>query len=104
MVAIIIDDLGYDENLASKFLALDGVMSFSVLPRSPFQKCIASTIHHGGRDVLVHLPMEPVEYPDVDPGPGALLSSMAPDDLLDQLRKNLDAVPIAVGVNNHMGS
>jgi polysaccharide deacetylase 2 family uncharacterized protein YibQ len=103
-VAIIIDDLGYDENIASAFLALDGVMSFSVLPRSPFQKSIASTIHHTGRDVLVHLPMEPMEYPEVDPGPGALLSSMAPDDLLDQLRKNLDAVPIAIGVNNHMGS
>ena len=104
MVAIIIDDLGYDENIASKFLVLDGVMSFSVLPHSPFQKSIASTIHNSGRDVLLHLPMEPVEYPRVDPGAGALLSSMAPDDLLEQLRKNLDAVPIAVGVNNHMGS
>ena len=103
-VAIIIDDLGYDDNIASKFLVLDGVMSFSVLPHSPFQKSIASTIHHSGRDVLVHLPMEPMEYPEVDPGPGALLSSMAPDHLLDQLRKNLDAVPVAIGVNNHMGS
>lgn len=103
-VAIIIDDLGYDEKLASKFLLLDGVMSFSVLPHSPFQKSIAATIHHSGRDVLLHLPMEPLEYPHVDPGAGALLSSMAPDDLLDQLRKDLDAVPLAVGVNNHMGS
>lgn len=103
-VAIIIDDLGYDEKLALKFLALDGVMSFSVLPHSPFQKRIATTIHRSGRDVLLHLPMEPVEYPLVDPGAGALLSSMTPDDLLDQLRKNLDAVPFVVGVNNHMGS
>jgi len=103
-VAIIIDDLGYDEKMASKFLVLDGVMSFSVLPHSPFQKSIATTIHHTGRDILLHLPMEPVEYPQIDPGAGALLSSMAPDDLLDQLRRNLDAVPFAVGVNNHMGS
>jgi polysaccharide deacetylase 2 family uncharacterized protein YibQ len=103
-VAIIIDDLGYDEKLASKFLLLDGLMSFSVLPQSPFRKTIASTIHHSGRDILLHLPMEPIEYPEVDPGAGALLSSMAPDALLSQLRKHLDAVPFAIGVNNHMGS
>jgi polysaccharide deacetylase 2 family uncharacterized protein YibQ len=103
-VAIIIDDLGYDEEIASKFLALDGVMSFSVLPHSPFQKTIARAVHHRGGELLLHLPMEPVEYPQVDPGAGALLSSMTPDRLLDQLRKNLDAVPYIVGVNNHMGS
>ena len=103
-VAIIIDDLGYDKRLASKFLILDAVMSFSVLPHSPFQKSIAKTIHRSGRDVLLHLPMEPMEYPLVDPGAGALLSSMGPDDLLNQLRNDLEAVPLAVGVNNHMGS
>ncbi len=103
-VAIIIDDLGYDEKIASKFIVLDGVMSFSVLPHSPFQRSIATTIYHSGRDVLVHLPMEPMEYPEVDPGVGALLSSMTPDDLLYQLQKDLDTVPYAVGVNNHMGS
>lgn len=103
-VAIIIDDLGYDKKIASKFIALDGVMSFSVLPHSPFQKSIAATIHQSGRDVLLHLPMEPMEYPEVDPGVGALLSTMTPDDLLNQLQKNIDSVPFAVGVNNHMGS
>ena len=103
-VAIIIDDLGYDKKLASEFLVLDGVMSFSVLPHSPFQKSIAKKIHHSGREVLLHLPMEPVEYPRVDPGAGAILSSMAPDDLLSQLRNDLAAIPLAVGVNNHMGS
>ncbi|MBW1740424.1 MAG: divergent polysaccharide deacetylase family protein [Deltaproteobacteria bacterium] len=103
-VAIIIDDLGYDEEIASKFLDLEGVMSFSVLPHSPFQKSIATAIHQSGRDVLVHLPMEPLAYPEVDPGAGALLSSMTPDELLHQVRKDLDAVPFAVGVNNHMGS
>jgi len=103
-VAIIIDDLGYDEKVALKFLSLDGPISFSVLPHCPFQESIATAVRRGGRDLLLHLPMEPVEYPRVDPGTGALLSSMTPGDFLDQLQKNLDAVPLAVGVNNHMGS
>jgi hypothetical protein len=53
---------------------------------------------------MLHLPMEPVEYPDVNPGPGTLLTSMTPDQLTRQLEKDLDAVPFITGVNNHMGS
>jgi polysaccharide deacetylase 2 family uncharacterized protein YibQ len=104
LVAIIIDDMGYDYAMASKFLKLNSPFSFSVIPNSPFQKEIASSAHESGRDVLLHLPMEPSEYPDVNPGEGALLSSMTPDELLGQLERNLNAVPFVVGVNNHMGS
>jgi polysaccharide deacetylase 2 family uncharacterized protein YibQ len=53
---------------------------------------------------MLHLPMEPLEYPSVDPGPGALLSSMSADELISQLRNNLSDVPGIKGVNNHMGS
>jgi hypothetical protein len=48
--------------------------------------------------------MEPIEYPDVNPGPGTLLTSMTPDELTHQLEKTLDEVPFIRGVNNHMGS
>jgi hypothetical protein len=53
---------------------------------------------------MLHLPLEPLEYPSVDPGPGTLLTSMSPDELIIQLNKNLDAIPFIKGVNNHMGS
>jgi hypothetical protein len=53
---------------------------------------------------MLHLPMEPNEFPRVNPGPGALMSAMTPDELIDQLNRNLDDVPLAKGVNNHMGS
>jgi len=103
-VAIIIDDLGYDRFIAKKFLALDGVFTFSVLPHSPYTKRIARAAEAKGYDIMLHLPMEPMEYPTVNPGPGALLTSMSPDELIEQLRKDLDDVPSIKGVNNHMGS
>ncbi|MFH2219074.1 MAG: divergent polysaccharide deacetylase family protein [Pseudomonadota bacterium] len=102
--AIIIDDLGYDRGIAEKFLELDAVLTFSVLPYSPFQKKIARAAHEKGYDTMLHLPMEPFEYPDVDPGLGALLTAMSPDQLIKQLNDDLDTVPFIKGVNNHMGS
>ena len=39
------------------------------------------------------MPMEPVEYPQVNPGPGTLLTSMSPDELIAQLDHNLDTLP-----------
>ena len=103
-VAIIIDDLGYDKSIAKKLSNLNATLTFSILPHSPFQKSIAHLSREKGLDIMLHLPMEPLEYPDVNPGPGTLLTSMTPDQLIRQLEKDLDAVPFIRGVNNHMGS
>ena len=104
LVAIIIDDLGYDKKIAIKFSKLNAMLTFSILPHSPYQKTIAHLSKEKGFDIMLHLPMEPVEYPDVNPGPGTLLTSMTPDQLTRQLENDLDAVPFIKGVNNHMGS
>jgi polysaccharide deacetylase 2 family uncharacterized protein YibQ len=103
-IAIIIDDIGYDTTIAKKFLGLDAVLTFSILPYSPHEKSIARSVHSKGYDVMLHLPMEPDEYPSINPGPGVLLTSMSPDQLISQLDEDLDAFPFIVGVNNHMGS
>ena len=103
-VAIIIDDLGYDRRMARRFLELETDLTFSVLPHTPHTRTISREIKNRGRELILHLPMEPVEYPRIDPGPGALLTSMDPDELIQQLRDNLAAVPGVKGVNSHMGS
>lgn len=103
-VAIIIDDIGYDSKIAKQFLELDGVLTFSILPHSPAQKKIVALAEANGFEIMLHLPMEPFEYPNVNPGPGTLLTTMTPDQLISQLEKNLEAIPAIKGVNNHMGS
>jgi polysaccharide deacetylase 2 family uncharacterized protein YibQ len=103
-VSIILDDVGYDKRLALDFLSLDASITVSIFPFSPYKKKIASIAHKKGRDVMLHLPMEPLEYPKVNPGEGVLLTSMDIDALLAQLEANLDDIPYIVGVNNHMGS
>jgi polysaccharide deacetylase 2 family uncharacterized protein YibQ len=103
-VAIIIDDVGYDRKIAEKFLELDGVLTFAMLPKGTFTRSIIEAAHARGVEIMLHLPMEPNEYPQVDPGPGALLSRMNPDRLVAQLNENIEAIPHLKGVNNHMGS
>jgi uncharacterized protein len=103
-VAIVIDDLGYDGRLARSFLALQEPLSFAVLPHATFSKSIARQVHEAGRDLLLHLPMEPKGYPEVNAGEGVLLVAMNDGVLLEKLRETLAALPSIVGVNNHMGS
>ncbi len=103
-VAIIIDDIGYHPFIEKKYIELDAVFTFSVLPFSPFKKNIIEAAHKKGTEIMLHLPMEPIEYPEITPGPGALLTSMTPDQLLSQLDEDIDNVPFVKGVNNHMGS
>ncbi len=104
LVAIIIDDIGYHRRNARALARLDSSITFAVLPFSPHGEELAIELHSMGNQIMLHLPMEPVEYPNVDSGPGSLLTDMSPDELIFQLKKNLDSIPYVVGVNNHMGS
>ncbi len=103
-IAIVIDDLGYGKQIAMDFLNLDVPLSFSVFPFGPHSREFARTASEEGRDVLLHLPLEPKGYPGEDPGKGGLLTSMGKAQLLSQLDENLAGVPHVKGVNNHMGS
>ena len=103
-IAIIIDDIGYDKEVSLALCDLNSNITFSILPFAPFGKLISEKLYAKGSQIMLHLPMEPVEYPRINPGPGAILSMMSPDILLEQLRKNIKAVPYIAGVNNHMGS
>lgn len=103
-IAIIIDDIGYSRPIAAQLAELDKNITFSVLPNAPHCRSIAKEAHKKGLEIMMHLPMEPNEYPRINPGPGALLVSMAPDELTGLLKSHIAAIPWVKGVNNHMGS
>ncbi len=103
-VAIIIDDMGYHRKMARRFISLKANLTFSVLPQSPYGEEIIRMAKAAGTALMLHLPMEPVEYPHIDPGPGALLTRMSPEAFREKLFDHIEEIPEAVGVNNHMGS
>jgi polysaccharide deacetylase 2 family uncharacterized protein YibQ len=103
-IAFVIDDLGEDVELAQELLRWDVPITFSILPYTPHGKSLALEAHGKGKEIILHLPMEPRGYPKTNPGKGVLLESMSRDQLLQQLAEDLEAVPHAKGVSNHMGS
>lgn len=103
-IAIIIDDIGHDLKPVDELLGIDADITFAILPLVAHSREAAIRLHQAKRETLLHLPMEPLAYPKEKPGEGALFTDMNHDELIFQLGKNLDSVPYASGVNNHMGS
>lgn len=103
-LAIVIDDIGESMSAARELAALNFPVTFSVWPRSTHVREAAELAHKAGREVMIHLPMEPVRYPQVKPGPGAILSGQQPQEMAALVRDAVRRVPYAVGLNNHMGS
>jgi polysaccharide deacetylase 2 family uncharacterized protein YibQ len=102
-VAVVIDDMGRDITRLRELLDIDAPVTIAVLPHLQYSEATAYEAHTGGRDVIMHLPMEPRD-PVNDPGAGALLTSMGPGDIREVMDRDLATVPYAIGINNHMGS
>jgi len=103
-VAIIIDDVGFDVELARSFLDLKLPLTLSILPTAPHAQAIAREAMGKGAEVLLHLPMEPKESNGDGPGSGALLEKMGEEEFVETLNGHLSRIPGIKGVNNHMGS
>lgn len=103
-IAIVVDDLGRDLRMLRRLLAIDLDLTMAVMPEEPHTRQTAELAHRAGREVLVHMPMEPESYPRNDPGPGALLLGQDRSEIERRVTRMFENVPHAVGGNNHMGS
>tara|TARA_R110000868_G_scaffold2321_10_gene17347 strand:- start:11469 stop:12479 length:1011 start_codon:yes stop_codon:yes gene_type:complete len=101
-IALVIDDVGLDHAAAARVIALDAPLTLAILPYAEGAAVIARRAEAAGRDVLVHVPMEPLGL--ADPGPHALRVDLSDADLRARIRWSMAQVPGAIGLNNHMGS
>jgi polysaccharide deacetylase 2 family uncharacterized protein YibQ len=103
-VAIIVDDLGRGTRSARQLLAIKQSVTLAILPIEAQAAEVARMAHAAGREVMLHVPMEPQGFPVVDPGDDALLVNLPPAELHARLTALLGEVPHVAGINNHMGS
>lgn len=96
--------MGYGMKKLRELLEVDAPITVAVLPHLKNSREVALEAHENGREVLLHLPMEPRDSSNYDPGEGALLTTMDEDEVLRLLKTAIEGVPFLSGVNNHMGS
>ena len=101
-IALVIDDLGRSIDDLVPLEKLGVAITYSVLPFEENTPAVVSQLRSRREEILLHLPMQPKSHED--PGPGALRLGMTDDQLRTGTLAALQAVPGAVGVNNHMGS
>jgi polysaccharide deacetylase 2 family uncharacterized protein YibQ len=100
-LALVIDDVGRELAPLRRLLALPLDLTFSVLPHAPKTPQSLKAIRARGREVMLHLPMAPLDSSRIT-DERVVLGRDGP--LEAAMRQCLAKIPDAVGVNNHMGS
>jgi polysaccharide deacetylase 2 family uncharacterized protein YibQ len=103
-IVLILDDVGFENQPLERAASIDARISFAVIPGSPRAQESAEYLASKGFEILCHLPMEPLDYPNVSPGTRAIFTSMTDEDIRALTAANIAAIPHVKGVNNHMGS
>jgi polysaccharide deacetylase 2 family uncharacterized protein YibQ len=103
-IAIVLTGLGVSANLTRQAIEqLPGPVTLAFQPYGADVERSAASARAKGHEVLLQTPMEPFDYPDNDPGPQTLLTSIAPDQNMDRLYWLMSRFQGYVGIVNYMG-
>jgi len=103
-LAIVLDDAGHSPADVELVAQLPPQVAVAVLPNAAYARQVAQDLVRQGREVLIHLPMEPRANGNLGPGEGAILVGLSDEEVRRRVEAARAAVPGAAGVNNHMGS
>ncbi len=103
-VAVIIDDFGYVfSDLVKDFLRCRYPLTVSIIPGLQNSQTIAREASLLSKEVLVHMPMEPLNAAYRDNG-FMLMTNQNNSETRMRIRRAFSLLPNAVGMNNHQGS
>jgi polysaccharide deacetylase 2 family uncharacterized protein YibQ len=104
-VALIVGGLGVGASSTSDALAkIPGPVTFAFTPYGSDLENAVERARGGGHEILLQVPMEPFDYPDNDPGPQTLLSSLSGEQNVDRMQWLMSRFQGYVGVTNQMGA
>ena len=103
-IAIVLTGLGVSASVTKLAMSkLPGPVTFAFSPYGPEVERLVTSARAEGHEVLLQAPMEPFDYPDNDPGPQTLLTSLSVDQNLDRLYWLMSRFQGYVGIANFMG-
>ncbi len=105
LVAIVIGGLGISASgTADAFTKMPSPVTFALAPYGADLEKLAERGRAGKHEVLLQAPMEPFDYPDNDPGPQTLLTSLTPEQNIDRLHWLMSRFQGYVGLISFMGA
>jgi polysaccharide deacetylase 2 family uncharacterized protein YibQ len=103
-LALVIFGFGEDAASADSFFAARSPFAVAVIAGLKGSGDTFRAAHRHDRELVLHLPLEPLNYPQVNPGPGTLLVTMKPAKAASQVAHDLGQAGAVAAVANHMGS
>jgi len=104
-ITVIVGGLGISASGTTDALAkLPTPVSFALAPYGADLEQLAEQARARKHELLLQVPLEPFDYPDNDPGPQTLLTSLSSDQNIDRLHWLMSRFQGYVGVVSYMGS
>jgi polysaccharide deacetylase 2 family uncharacterized protein YibQ len=104
-IAIIVGGLGISAAVTQQAIKnLPSPITFAFSPYGADIERLVTQARTEGHEALLQVPMEPLDFPDNDPGPHALLTSLGVPQNLDRLHWLMSRFQGYVGIVNTMGA
>jgi uncharacterized protein len=105
IVAIVVGGLGVGAaKTVDAILRLPAAVTLAFTPYGSDPAKLAERARAQHHEILLQIPMEPYDYPDNDPGPQTLLTTLAPEQNVDRLYWHLSRFQGYAGIANFMGA
>lgn len=104
-IALVLGGMGISAegtNVAINRLPPDITLAFA--PYGTGLQSLADKARRDGHEIMLQLPMEPFDYPDNDPGPKTMLTSLPPSENIKRLEWLMSRFSGFFGVTNYMGA
>jgi polysaccharide deacetylase 2 family uncharacterized protein YibQ len=104
VVSIVVGGLGVGAaKTTDAIMKLPAAVTLAFTPYGSDPTKLAERARAQRHEILLQIPMEPFDYPDNDPGPQTLLTTLAPEQNLDRLYWHLSRFQGYAGIANFMG-
>ena len=105
VVSIVVGGLGVGAaKTTDAIMKLPSAVTLAFTPYGSDPSKLAERARAQRHEILLQIPMEPYDYPDNDPGPQTLLTTLSADANLDRLHWHLSRFQGYAGIANFMGA
>lgn len=103
-IAIVVGGLGVGAaKTTDAIMKLPAAVTLAFTPYGSDPAKLVERARAQRHEILLQIPMEPFDYPDNDPGPQTLLTSLPPEQNIDRLHWHLSRFQGYIGLTNFMG-